>query len=227
MATPTDKVSRPFESLALDRQSTPSQITDALEEEILDGSMKPGQRLREAQLAEAFSVSRNSVREALRVLERKGLVRHIPHRGAEVIKLTVEDVGDLFRARTVLERAGLRRAAESKESMALLMHEVEGIEAAAKASDTGALLEHDLAFHRIVVEQIRSRRLDEQYVTLQRELRLALSQLDSYDPMKQVEDHREIVEALGAGKGDVADEVLTHHLEVAAERVLELVAKQS
>jgi DNA-binding GntR family transcriptional regulator len=227
MATPIDKVSRPFESLALDRQSTPSQITDALEEEILDGSMKPGERLREAQLAEAFSVSRNSVREALRVLERKGLVRHIPHRGAEVIKLTVEDVGDLFRARTVLERAGLRGAAGSKESMALLMHEVEGIERAAQARDTGALLEHDLSFHRILVEQIGSRRLDDQYVTLQRELRLALSQLDSYDPMKQVEDHREIVEALGAGKGDVADDALKSHLDVAAERVLELVAKQS
>lgn len=226
MAAPTDKLSRPFESLALDRQSTPSQITDALEEEILDGSMKPGERLREAQLAEAFSVSRNSVREALRVLERKGLVRHIPHRGAEVIKLTVEDVGDLFRARTVLERAGLRRAIDSKESMALLMQEVEGIEGAAQARDTGALLEHDLSFHRILVEQIGSRRLDEQYVTLQRELRLALSQLDSYDPMKQVEDHREIVEALGAGKGDVADDVLKRHLDVAAERVVELVAKQ-
>lgn len=227
MATPTDKLTRPFERLALDRQSTPSQITDALEEEILDGSMKPGERLREAQLAEAFSVSRNSVREALRVLERKGLVRHIPHRGAEVIKLTVEDVGDLFRARTVLERAGLRRAAGSKESMALLMQEVEGIEAAAKRADTASLLEHDLTFHRILVEQIGSRRLDEQYVTLQRELRLALSQLDSYDPMKQVEDHREIVEALSAGKGDVADDVLNSHLDVAAERVLELVAKQS
>lgn len=227
MASSTDKLSRPFESLAVDRQSTPSQITDALEEEILDGSMKPGERLREAQLAEAFSVSRNSVREALRVLERKGLVRHIPHRGAEVIKLTVEDVDDLFRARTVLERAGLRRAAGSKDSTALLMREVEGLEAAAQARDTAALLEHDLSFHRMLVEQIGSRRLDEQYVTLQRELRLALSQLDSFDPMKQVEDHRKIVEALGAGKGDAADEVLKLHLDVAAERVVELVAKQN
>jgi len=226
MPAPTDKISRPFESLALDRQSTPSQITDALEEEILDGSMKPGERLREAQLAEAFSVSRNSVREALRVLERKGLVRHIPHRGAEVIKLTVEDVGDLFRARTVLERAGLRGAAGSEESMALLMEEVEGIETAAEAGDTAALLEHDLSFHRILVEQIGSRRLDEQYVTLQRELRLALSQLDSFDPMKQVDEHREIVEALRTGNGDAADEVLKRHLDLTAERVVELVAIQ-
>lgn len=223
----TDKLSRPFERLALDRQSTPSQITDALEEEILDGSLKPGERLREAQLAEAFSVSRNSVREALRVLERKGLVRHIAHRGAEVIKLTEEDVDDLFRARTVLERAGLRLATDSSEAMALLMQEVEGIEAAAKAGDTAALLEHDLAFHRILVEQIGSRRLDDQYVTLQRELRLALRQLDSFDPMKQVDEHREIVEALGGGDHDGADAVLKRHLDVTADRVVELVGEQS
>jgi DNA-binding GntR family transcriptional regulator len=226
MAAPTDKLSRPFERLVLDRQSTPSQITDALEEEILDGSLKPGERLREARLAEAFSVSRNSVREALRVLERKGLVRHVPHRGAEVIKLTEADVDDLFRARGVLERAGLRSARASEPALRTLMEEVEGIEAAARAGDTGALLEHDLAFHRTLVSQIGSRRLDEQYVTLQRELRLALQQLDSFDPTSQVEEHREMVEALLAGQVEKADELLKRHLEVTAGRVVELVAEQ-
>jgi len=226
MAAPTDKLS-PFESLALDRQSTPSQITDALEEEILNGSMKPGERLREAQLAEAFSVSRNSVREALRVLERKGLVRHIPHRGAEVIKLTVEDVGDLFRGRVVLERAGLALASDSEEAKELLMREVEGIEAAAKIGDIATLLEHDLSFHSILVQQIGSRRLEEQYVTMQRELKLALRQLDSFDPMAQVGEQREIVDALQAGQAEAADDLLKRHLDLTAERVVELVAKQS
>lgn len=226
MPAPTDKLSRPFERLVLDRQSTPAQITDALEEEILGGALKPGERLREAQLAETFSVSRNSVREALRVLERKGLVRHIPHRGAEVIKLTEEDVDDLFRARAVLERAGVRLAGESRRAKTRLMDEVEGIEAAAKAGDTATLLEHDLAFHRILVAQLGSRRLAEQHVTLQRELRLALRQLDTFDPMKQVEEHREIVEALEAGRLDEADEVLTRHLDGTAKRVAVLVAEQ-
>jgi DNA-binding GntR family transcriptional regulator len=228
MAIPVDKLSQSFERLVLDRQSTPSQITDALEEEILDGSLKPGERLREAKLAEAFSVSRNSVREALRVLERKGLVRHVPHRGAEVIKLTEEDVDDLFRVRTVLEREGLAKVA-GPEARALLMEEVEGIEAGARDGDTAALLEHDLAFHRILVQQIGSPRLDALYVTLQRELRLALLQLDSADPiptMAQVEEHREIVEAVQAGQVEKADEVLTRHLEVSAGRVVDLVAKQ-
>jgi DNA-binding GntR family transcriptional regulator len=227
MPTSTDKLSGPFERLSLERQSTPSQITDALEEEILDGSLKPGERLREAALAEAFSVSRNSVREALRVLERKGLVRHIPHRGAEVIKLTEADVDDLFRARVVLELAGLRRAGESEEVLERLMEEVEGIEAAAEAGDAAGLLEHDLTFHRILVSQIGSKRLDEQYVTLQRELRLALRQLDVFDPTSQVEDHRDMVEAARAGRAEEADELLRLHLDVAAGRVAELVAEQS
>ncbi|HYP55335.1 MAG TPA: GntR family transcriptional regulator [Solirubrobacterales bacterium] len=226
MAIPTDKLSRPFERLVLDRQSTPSQITDALEDEILDGALKPGERLREAKLAEAFSVSRNSVREALRVLERKGLVRHVPHRGAEVIKLTEGDVDDLFRVRAVLERQGLA-SVDGAEARTLLIEEVEGIEAAAREGDTAALLEHDLAFHRILVQQIGSRRFNELYVTLQRELRLALLQLDSFDPtMAQVEEHREIVEAVQAGQVEKADKLLTRHLDVAAGRVGDLVAEQ-
>jgi DNA-binding GntR family transcriptional regulator len=226
MVASPEKLSRPFERLVLDRQSTPSQITDALEDEILDGLLKPGERLREAKLAEAFSVSRNSVREALRVLERKGLVRHVPHRGAEVISLTEDDVDDLFRVRAVLELEGLRKAAASGAS-AQLMAEVEGIEAAARDGDMVALLEHDLAFHRILVQQIGSRRLDEQYVTLQRELRLALRQLDSFDPLAQIEEHREIVEALAAERNDEADALLKRHLEVTARRVVALVAEQS
>jgi DNA-binding GntR family transcriptional regulator len=226
MVASPEKLSRPFERLVLDRQSTPSQITDALEDEILDGLLKPGERLREAKLAEAFSVSRNSVREALRVLERKGLVRHMPHRGAEVISLTEDDVDDLFRVRAVLELEGLRKAAASGAS-AQLMAEVEGIEAAARDGDMVALLEHDLAFHRILVQQIGSRRLDEQYVTLQRELRLALRQLDSFDPLAQIEEHREIVEALAAERNDEADALLKRHLEVTARRVVALVAEQS
>jgi DNA-binding GntR family transcriptional regulator len=226
MAISPDKLSHPFERLILDRQSTPSQITDALEAEILDGSLKPGERLREAKLAEAFSVSRNSVREALRVLERKGLVRHVPHRGAEVIKLTDEDVDDLFRVRAVLERRGLA-SVDGAEARTLLIEEVEGIEAAAREGDAAALLEHDLAFHRILVQQIGSRRFDELYVTLQRELRLALLQLDSFDPtMAQVEEHRQIVEAVQAGQVEKADELLTRHLDVAAGRVGDLVAEQ-
>jgi DNA-binding GntR family transcriptional regulator len=226
MAISTENLSQSFERLILDRQSTPSQITDALEGEILAGSLKPGERLREAKLAEAFSVSRNSVREALRVLERKGLVRHVPHRGAEVIKLTDEDVDDLFRVRVVLERQGLA-SIDSAEARTLLIEDVEGIEAAAREGDAAALLEHDLAFHRLLVQQIGSRRFNELYVTLQRELRLALLQLDSFDPtMAQVAEHREIVEAVQAGQVEKADKLLRQHLEIAAGRVGDLVAKQ-
>jgi len=226
MAVPSQDTPPLFERLMLERRSTPSQITDILEVEILNGTMKPGERLREAQLAEAFAVSRNTVREALRVLERKGLVRHIPHRGAEVMKLTEEDVADLYRARAVLERAGAAAAVGSEEAHARLLVEVEGIESANDADDKRALLKHDFSFHRTLVEQIGSRRLEEQYVTLQRELTLALSQLDSYEPMFQVAEHRMIVDALRKGRAEKADEVLKKHLGVAAERLTRMVAEQ-
>jgi DNA-binding GntR family transcriptional regulator len=227
MASSPDNISRAFQGMQLERQSTPSQITDILEVEILKGALEPGERLREAQLAEAFAVSRNTVREALRVLERKGLIRHIPHRGAEVTKLTEDDVADLYRARAVLERAGAKAAAGSGEALSPLKDEVEALEAAGRAGDSRALLDHDFAFHRVLVEQLGSRRLEEQFVALQRELRLALSQLDSFDPMPQIEEHRLIVDALADDRPEQADELLKRHLDVAAGRVSAMIAGQS
>jgi DNA-binding GntR family transcriptional regulator len=215
-----------FKGMRLERQSTPTQITEVLEGEILNGALKPGERLRETQLAEMFGVSRNTLREALRVLEREGLIRHIPHRGAEVTKLTEDDVADLYAARLVLERAGVQAAIGSAEAIAALRKETEDLEKAGKAGDRRTLLEHDFAFHRLLVDQLGSTRLDALFVSLQRELRLALSQLDSFDPMPQVDEHREILEALADGRSEEAEQLLSRHLEVARDRVSEMTAAE-
>lgn len=224
MSSP-DNLSQLLERMTPQRHSTPQQIADLLGAEILDGALKPGERLREARVAESFAVSRNTVREALRVLERKGLVRHTPHRGAEVTRLTEEDVSDVYRARAVLEQSGAM-AIEPEAARKTLLPEVERIEAAAAAGDVAALLEHDFAFHRALVAAIGSRHLEEHFSALQRELRLALSQLDSHDPLPQIEEHREIAEALVAGRRPVAEAVLGRHLGVAAERLSTMIARR-
>ncbi len=211
-----------FSRLQLERQSTPAQITEVLEAEILKGALRPGDRLREVQLAEMFGVSRNTLREALRVLEREGLVRHIPHRGAVVTELTAEQVEDVYAARTVLETAALRAVARSRESTTGLREAIEAIEAAAAARDARHVVEQDFTFHRRLVERLGSPRLDAFFLSLLRDLRLVLSQLDSSDPSPQVGEHREILVVLEAGRVDDAEALLTRHLAVARERVIEM-----
>ncbi|TAL84644.1 MAG: GntR family transcriptional regulator [Candidimonas sp.] len=81
----------------------PEQIADKLAEDIIRGVFAPGQPLMETMLAEThFHVSRGPVREALRILEREGLVENRPRRGAIVTKLSPSDIKEIFDVRAVL-----------------------------------------------------------------------------------------------------------------------------
>lgn len=82
--------------------SLSEQIAERLSQEILAGTYQPGQRILEQQIAQRFEVSRGPVREALRLLEREGVIEILPRRGAQVTSLTVKEVTDIFDIRGAL-----------------------------------------------------------------------------------------------------------------------------
>lgn len=90
----------------------PLQIADQIAGAIVDGLHAPGSRLREVELAQYFNVSRATIREALRLLEQRGLVRIQPQRGAHVTQLSMKELDDLFEVRASLLATGSRLAAE-------------------------------------------------------------------------------------------------------------------
>ena len=96
------------------RQSLVDIAYDALREAITSGAMLPGTRLREAALARHFAISTTPVREALRRLDREGLVRLSPNRGAIVAEFDLREILDLFEIREVLECRAVRRAAAQR-----------------------------------------------------------------------------------------------------------------
>jgi DNA-binding GntR family transcriptional regulator len=89
----------------------PLQIAEQLSAAIIDESYQPGGRLKENELAVHFSVSRSTIREALRILELRGLVRILPQRGAVVTNLTRRELEDLFEIRAFLVGLIARRVA--------------------------------------------------------------------------------------------------------------------
>ena len=89
----------------------PSQIAVRIGHAIIDGKFKPGQKLREVDLAQSFGVSRASVREALRLVESEGLVTILPQRGAQVTTLTAAEVRDVFEIRAQLMGLACQRLA--------------------------------------------------------------------------------------------------------------------
>lgn len=93
-------------------QTLPLQIADQIAGSIVNGSFSPGSRLREVELAQYFDVSRATIREALRHLEQRGLVRIQPQRGAHVTQLSAKELDDLYEVRASLLATGSRLAAE-------------------------------------------------------------------------------------------------------------------
>jgi DNA-binding GntR family transcriptional regulator len=91
----------------------PLQIAERIGGAIMDETLRPGERLKEVTLAQSFGVSRASIREALRILENRGLVSIVPQRGAQVTKLSRKELEDLFEIRAVLLGLVSRRVALS------------------------------------------------------------------------------------------------------------------
>lgn len=93
-------------------KTLPLQIADRLANAITLGELAAGERLREAELATTYSVSRATVRESLRLLENRGLVCILPQRGAHVTQLSTKELYDLFAIRASLLSTASRLAAE-------------------------------------------------------------------------------------------------------------------
>jgi DNA-binding GntR family transcriptional regulator len=88
------------------------QILDQIREDIIQGAIKPGQRLNEMELATRYQVSRTPLREAIRQLQMEGLIEAIPNKGARVAFMTDESVQEFFEARRVMEGFAIRQSCQ-------------------------------------------------------------------------------------------------------------------
>lgn len=137
----------------------PAQIAVRIGQAIVENEFKPGQKLREVDLAAAFGVSRASVREALRAVEREGLVTILPQRGAQVTALSVEEVQDIFEIRAHLMGLACHRLARAlpTDKTAELEQLLEALQRALKDGD--AYARASLAISEFCVRHAGSRRL--------------------------------------------------------------------
>jgi len=139
------------------------KICDVLKGWILDGTLKPGERIVELTLARKLEVSRAPLREALWLLSRQGLVQIRAHHGAHVTQLSEQDIRDIFEIREALEtRAALKiRARHDPQATARLKEALADLEAACRARDIRAFSAADLRFHRTLWELSGNRHLQE------------------------------------------------------------------
>ncbi len=129
-------------------------IIRELRTEIASGKLRPGQHLTEVALSSRFGVSRTPVREALKQLEREGLVRISPNQGAKVTELSTKDVEDIYDVLISLEATAARLACPKLgdlEMQKLKDYQFQ-IERAASSNNQELLVELNTAFHRLIIE---------------------------------------------------------------------------
>jgi len=189
---------------------------DRLLDEIRYGTILPGARLREVEVAERLGISRTPVREAIRRLEADGLVEHLPRQGASLRRLSYAEVMELYEMRAVLEGTAARLAARAASELEL--RELAEINAEMTASDTPAdIVRLNRQFHATLINASKNRYLERAIGAMGRTL-LILGQSTLFDRARIISaalEHDLLLQALRARDGAGAESAMRAHIEAA------------
>lgn len=223
---------RPLESETRLRQPSGIRLVDdvagSIEDAILAGRMRPGERLVETSLCAELSVSRTTLREALLALRQRGLVRIEPRRGTFVTRLSREHSVDLCRARALLESDAVyagydRLGAEQFAQLQVIVDEMAGC---VLPDDLPRLIRLDLAFHTVLVDAGNSPSIRDLWRSLNGKMSaLILSSIEHHHA--QVRDvgafHQALLDAVRASDAaNARDAVIAHYVGVDREGVSSL-----
>ncbi len=195
------------------------QVYEALKSAIVTGDLKPGDKIREPELAKRFGTSRGPLRDALRRLEARHLVTNTPNAGARVVSLSRSQLIELYQVREALEGMTCRLAADNMPAEEI--EELSGLldrhEAVVRRKEGAEYFrqEGDLDFHfRIAMgcrnDLLRSALCDDHY-HLMRLYRHKYSNR-SGRPRRALAEHRMILDAIRDRDGELAELLMRRHI---------------
>ena len=219
--TEPDAATADVPNVPLATVSTVQAAANALREQILDGQIQPGARLRETEFAERLGIARHSFRAATQILIAEGLLLREPNRGVQVPVLDPDDLIDVFRLRTALELEAVRLVIASGEVPEQVSESVRELSGVGDEAPWRSVVEPDMRFHRAIIDAAGSPRLVRAYTSVQSEILLCLVQLRPYyhRPAEVAAEHEELIGALRAGDPERAEELLRTHLMEAADNL--------
>lgn len=197
------------------------EVYEQLRDWIIDGTLGPGESIRDVELAKALEVSRTPVREALRRLEDEGLIETALHKWTRVALLNPEQADQLYGIVQRLESYALELAQPRLSEADFLVLEAANtrLAQAIERHDAKAALEADNAFHQVWIECSGNGELARILADLKVKLRrLELAHFDSKDAMESYKEHRVILQSLRTGKHQKALEGLGDNWEGATDR---------
>lgn len=194
------------------------QVKDLLLQRIASGELKPGDRIVETRIASELGTSQAPVREALRDLELLRLVESEPFKGARVRGFGNAELVEVYPVRAALEELAAKEATKRLAGdVSALEAEVDAMRDAARRGDTTALVRHDIAFHRLVVESAGNPILEQCWKSLGVEGPITITLYGtSVEPGEAAELHAPLLDAIRSGKPGAAGRAARRHVEAFA-----------
>ena len=210
----------------LGRTSTAERVAAILRTRVSAGYFPPGVRLAEEEITEALGVSRNTLREAFRLLTHERLLEHKLNRGVFVRVLDVPDVIDLYRVRKHVECSVVRTVTAPPANLEQIAAAVREGQQALDDEDWRGLGTANIRFHQEIVAVAGSPRIDELMRAVLAELRLVFHVMANprwfHEPY--LTRNHEILTALAQGNGAAAEQLLAKYLEDAERQLVEAYA---
>jgi DNA-binding GntR family transcriptional regulator len=197
-------------------------VAAVLRKRIAEGKHRPDDRLSEDEICQIVKVSRNTLREAFRMLTHEGLLEHRLNQGVFVRRLTVEDVVDLYRLRRLLEPAAIRELRERPAGLERLADAIAEADAREAGADWRTLGTANIRFHQALVALAGSPRVNELMARVLAELRLVFHVMPDLRDFHQSyrERNRHILGLLKAGAGQAAADYLAGYLDDAEQELV-------
>ena len=193
------------------------RITKGIEEAILSGRLKPRERLVEMDLISQFGVSRTVIREALKRLEAKGLIRTTPYRGAVVADLTTEEIEEIYFIRAELEKIAARLVLKH-----ITQKEVQNLKKISREIErhlrekTQRIIEMDSEFHRMMFRACRNNYLYDMIDYLRTKTHIVQFNAWSLPHRvgQSIVEHREMIKAIENRNLSQLEKLIVKHLTI-------------
>jgi DNA-binding GntR family transcriptional regulator len=203
------------------------KVANTLENMIYHGQLTPGTRLTEETIAQELGVSRIPVREAIRSLEKYGLVQIEPGQGAHVTVLTEQDIKDIFEVRVLLEVNALELCNKNNREKSTQQLQEQVIRMKTLTQEPGVsrfdIIDQDIQFDEILFKLCGNNLIYEIWEIVSARIRLAFSINPYYEQTALYEQNpydQKIVDAMQTGDEVLAKRVLKDHLKAAETSIL-------
>ena len=210
-------------------QPLPEKLAACLRDRLIEGDFSPGQKLSEQALSESLGVSRNTLREAFRLLTKEGLLRHEANRGVFVMVPDIASVIDIYRVRRVVECGALASAYPKHPAVTQMQDAVKTAQAASARQDWQQVGSANMAFHTAIVALADSVRLSAFYAQIAAELRLSFTLLDNPEMLHApyVDMNADILAKLETEQPQLATTMLEAYLNQSERTVLAALTRAS